>query len=485
MSVNYKKGGSIMKPRPNIGDVLSGTAKRRMKLGLNVRTKLLGGYVIVVVFVIVIFVIASNGLHAVGNSGRAGIEETKYLNQVLNMRTLVAEEWQLYTDYSLNHNAASLEKAREKGQEIIFQSEELRAYITAAYSVETADALDRFLTTHQQFVNNNEAAVVTSGGGSWVNGSNRAKIIASSELLYSAMADLESGIDNTVMAALADVDSTQDSAVVATAALAGLALLVAAGLGLFLSQRISSGVTSISKAMKLVATGDLTAEVKAASSDELGEMGITYKKMVNDLSGVIDNVRHSATRLASASRQLACAAEQAGGATKKAAVVSQGICIAAEEKSGSVGESRYPLRQLCRSRHEVTTDDRGRHEEVEEATSVIDYMSSATQQLTDRAQGVASGTVRTAATVKNGMDRLDKTINSLRKITFAMDDVAETMCLRCTSIQLSLLRFCRLLIKLRNRPAWLPGKLTVKKIMQEKTTEVLLSLPVRQNSSQS
>ena len=147
--MNNRKEGSIMKPRPNIGDVLAGTAKRRMKLGLNVRTKLLGGYIVVVLFVIVIFVIASIGLHAVGDSGHAAIEETGYLNQVLDMKTLVAEEWQLYTDYSLNHNEASLEKAREKGQEIFLQSEELRGYIAASHSLDTADALDRFITAHQ------------------------------------------------------------------------------------------------------------------------------------------------------------------------------------------------------------------------------------------------------------------------------------------------------------------------------------------------
>jgi len=245
--------------------------------------------------------------------------------------------------------------------------------------------------------------------------------------MYSAMADLESGIDNAIVSALADVDSTQNSAVIVTAALAGLALLVAAGLGLFLSQRISSGVTSISKAMKQVATGDLTAEVKAASSDEFGEMGITYRKMVTDLSGVIDNVRHSATRLAAASRQLACAAEQADITTKKVAVVSKSASVATVERPGGTGDNDYSLKRLYKNRGGVATDSRELLEEVEEVTSVIDYMSSTTQQLTDRAQGIASGTVRTAAMVKNGMDRMGKTIDRLRKITFAMDDVAESV----------------------------------------------------------
>ncbi len=422
-----RKEGSKMKPRPNIGDVLSGTAKRRMKLGLNVRTKLLGGYIVGVVFVIVIFVVASTGLHAVGNSGHVAIAEMEYLNKVLYIRTLVAEEWQLYTDYSLNHDAASLEKAREKGQAIMFQSEEFSESVSAANSAGIVEALDRFFAAHQQFVNDNEAAIVASGGGNWVSGGYHARIVASSELLYSALADVEIGVGSEVMSALADVDSTQNSAVVVTAALAGLALLVAAGLGLFLSQRISNGVTSINKAMKQVATGDLTAEVKAGSSDELGEMGITYKKMVTDLSGVIDNVRHSATRLASASRQLACAAEQAGMATKRTAVVSQNVSVAAIEKYGSVGDSGYPVKQLYQSRDQAVTDDRRGFEEVEGTTSVIDYLSNTTQQLTDRAQSVASGTVRTAAVVKNGMDRLDNTVHSLRKIAFAMDDVAEAV----------------------------------------------------------
>ncbi len=390
---------------------MSDTTKRSIKVRLNVRTKLLSGYVIMVALLVAVFIIATNGLHTMGDSGRTVIEETKYLGRVTEMSTLVAKEWQLYTDYSVTGNTELLGEARAVGQEITTGAEELRHHFDTIKSFEVGGAIDRFITAHQQFVNDSERAVIYLVYDLQQDSSQMMAVLASSALLSTTMNDLESILDQTVEAAIVQADSTRRSAVILTAVLAAVSLLVAAGLGLFLSQRISSNVTSINKAMKQASIGDLTAEVSTVSSDELGEMGLTYRKMVKDLSGLIDNVRQTASRLASASSQLARAAEQAGTARAHKADNDHQLANGADVITGSI----------------VTVGYNEKDGTAVDAATIVSHIYNATQLVSDKAQKAASGAVRTAIVAKNGMDNVEKSIKGLTKVTFAMDDVADAV----------------------------------------------------------
>ena len=217
-------------------------------------------------------------------------------------------------------------------------------------------------------------------------------------------------------------DATHTTVVI-TAILAAAALMVVAGLGLYLAQRISSSVNNINEAMKKVADGDLTTEMDFRSLDEFGEMSLTYTKMVGDLRGLIDNVRYLSDNLDSTSRQLACAARQAGAMIKSVSDVDNPGFIGSAEKLKNLYKDVDGLDNLHSDIELLTCCDIKDSKMTGEATTLIGQMSNASRKVSDKAQCAASGAVRTVAIAKNGMNNVEKTIRGMKKYTFATDNV--------------------------------------------------------------
>ena len=98
---------------------------------LNIRTKLIGGFLIVVALLLAVFGVAYNGLSTMGTAADTILDETEHTDHVMEIKALVNLEWQLYTDYSLTHNQEALGEARAIGQEIAAESADLRDLMTA------------------------------------------------------------------------------------------------------------------------------------------------------------------------------------------------------------------------------------------------------------------------------------------------------------------------------------------------------------------
>ena len=126
---------------------------------LSVRTKLIGGYIVMVLLLIALFFVASNGLRAIGNSAHAAVEETKYLKQVVELKALVAEEGEFYSNYLLTHNEDALKNARAVGQEVNSIIMGIHPHFSDVHDTEAIYALNLFLTSHDQFIDNKESMV--------------------------------------------------------------------------------------------------------------------------------------------------------------------------------------------------------------------------------------------------------------------------------------------------------------------------------------
>jgi methyl-accepting chemotaxis protein len=110
----------------------------------------------------------------------------------------------------------------------------------------------------------------------------------------------------------------------ATIGLFVLGVIVALGLGLWLSRNIGLGLRRTAATAGLIAEGDLTQTVPITSSDEVGDLGNAFNRMVRGLRGITTDIRDGSQQLAAATSEiLASVTQQSASMVEQATAVSQ------------------------------------------------------------------------------------------------------------------------------------------------------------------
>ncbi len=105
--------------------------------------------------------------------------------------------------------------------------------------------------------------------------------------VITAMADEELQLLDVRAGATASTANTvKMSILVGTAT----AFVLLGGIAFYLSRSISNGVTTVGQALSRIAQGDVTAEVDNDSSDEIGDMARSYREMRGYIQDVSNNV---------------------------------------------------------------------------------------------------------------------------------------------------------------------------------------------------
>lgn len=218
-----------------------------------------------------------------------------------------------------------------------------------------------------------------------------------------------------------------------------------------------------------VATGNLVAEIKVESSDEIGKMAATVNGMTANLRGMVKDIIDTSSRVASASAQISSATEElaAGSEIQKASIDKTSSTI--EEMSGSIGETAANTSKLSVTAEEASSstleiaasiDEVAKISEelsytVEEVSSSISEMAASVKEIAGHASHLSTYTTDTAAAVSQinasikevennlnisanlseatasdaeaGMEAVKKTIDGMKMIKETVDDAAEVI----------------------------------------------------------
>jgi len=118
----------------------------------------------------------------------------------------------------------------------------------------------------------------------------------------------------------------------------GLAVLIAIGISIFVMRSITQPLAVAMATLESVADGDLTTNVEAHSTDEVGQMLLSMKKMVESLSKTVLEISSAAGNVASGSEEMSSTSQQLSeGASEQAA--------AAEESTSSMEEMTASIQQ--------------------------------------------------------------------------------------------------------------------------------------------
>jgi len=178
-------------------------------------------------------------------------------------------------------------------------------------------------------------------------------------------------------------EQTYESVRNLTLALLMLALLVAAGIAVWLARAIGRGVKVTAQTAELIAAGDLTQTVSVRSRDEVGALGEAFNRMVSGLRELTGEIREGAQSLSAATSEIvASVAQQGASTTEQAAAVSQ-------------------------------------------TTATVDEVRATAQQSSEKAQAVAAMAQRATDIAAAGMDTVETSMAGMRNLRGRVESIAE------------------------------------------------------------
>ncbi|MGO4887280.1 methyl-accepting chemotaxis protein [Anaerobacillus sp. MEB173] len=127
----------------------------------------------------------------------------------------------------------------------------------------------------------------------------------------------------------------------------GIGIVLAITIGLVISRIIVTPVNAIKEQANRVAEGDLTiSEMPVKSKDELGELTVSFNKMIKGLQSIVHTVRTSTDDLAAASQEMAASSQEVTAGIDEMATNTQQVAEEAEVGNLKTVETSKVLLEL-------------------------------------------------------------------------------------------------------------------------------------------
>lgn len=231
-----------------------------------------------------------------------------------------------------------------------------------------------------------------------------------------------------------------------------IGVIMAIGLGIFLSRKMTTLLQHVTHVAKIIANGDLetlVAEMNALaqgdltrslsisaqtldvnSKDEIGQLagafnamigrlqeaGNAFGRMTTNLRNLVGEVTESANSLGAASAQLAAAANQAGQATSQISTTIQQVAKGTAQQSESVSRTASSVEQMSRAIDGVAHGAQDQTQAVTKAAQVTSQIANAIQQVSINAEAGAKGSEKAAEVAQGGAQTVSATLKGMETI---------------------------------------------------------------------
>ncbi|MBS4024306.1 MAG: methyl-accepting chemotaxis protein [Clostridia bacterium] len=182
----------------------------------------------------------------------------------------------------------------------------------------------------------------------------------------------------------------------------GIAMLMAIILGILLANIITNPLARLLEVVEQVAAGDLRQSVNIKSNDEVGKLGRAISKMVDDLKKLIADVQESSEQVAASAEELMASAEETAATSEQVAFSIQKIATGANHQQDSVGSTGKTVEGMIASLHLVVDNV----QVVKDASNVATEISNNGALAIDKAitqMQILSANVNESAEVISGL----------------------------------------------------------------------------------
>jgi methyl-accepting chemotaxis protein len=185
-------------------------------------------------------------------------------------------------------------------------------------------------------------------------------------------------VDVGAKATATAVNNAETAYKVAIVGTVAVMLAALAGLWVFMRRTVLSPVHDAMRFAERIEQGDLTAEIRSESSDEIGQLVTSLSRMKDSLGAVVAQVRSSAEAVATASAQVAAGTTDLSQRTEEQASSLEETAASMEELSSTVRQNADNAKQADElARNASKRAEQGGAEVVRVVTTMSDISDSA------------------------------------------------------------------------------------------------------------
>ncbi len=390
---------------------------------LNIRGKLVLGFIGVLLLMLGVFGAGYYGLHEIGNQTDKVADGELERALWLKWNTAISQGLADYEFYFLSKDEAWLTEAKSRfaeagtfQQQLISMADEgkmSQVILATSQITSVKSSLDSIATMVQNGnADQKIVAIAVSNIGQTANG------------LMKQISDGVAQSDANTQALLDETSDIENFVTMIMVAIAALAVIIVIILAIFIPSNISRGIRVVSRALKRMAGDDLTDVITVKSRDEIGEMVTSYNEMRDHISSLVAKLKQSATDLSSASEKLALAAQQSSDSTAQVSTSSQQMARGAEEQSSNAQETSKSILELT---HIIGKLSKGADEQaagVQKAVTSISDVANTISEVAANANEASEGAKKATASAKAGAENAGLTVDGMEKIKASTAEVA-------------------------------------------------------------
>lgn len=162
--------------------------------------------------------------------------------------------------------------------------------------------------------------------------------------IRSSIQDLVQKEKHNATVAYADAIAHTNETMLWISGLSVLALLVAIGLAFLMTAALTQPVEQLRKSLSSLANGDLTHKIEITNRDELGELGSTFNHTLSSLASLVKNLYEQSQKVSNATAELRYQANsQVSGSVQQAAAIAEATQAIEELKRTAVEITQQAL----------------------------------------------------------------------------------------------------------------------------------------------
>lgn len=357
-----------------------------MKIG--VRTKVFGGYVVVLLLTILV---AFSGYYQSKKNSELlyDLVDNQFANTIAIHQYLFEFSQQVVyaRGYVIYRDQANLEKHHQLAAE---NSKTIQNLIENGHSEDKVlyEEIQKYNLQYADLIENRLVQLLQNGQ------EEEALVLMTNEIapvVGNGMAAAEKAIAHhrqKIDAAALSAHQTSDAAERFILILGIAVVLLGLTFAYVLTRMITKPIQLLITGAAAISAGDLTEKVKVANKDELGELAAAFNKMSQDLRSLVGKVSSTASNLGATSEELLASSEQTAAASQEVAHTISDLATRVTDQAQSVVE----------------------------ATNVISQMAETTQQVALNAQSVSQSSAKASEAANTGRSQAEAAVARIEHI---------------------------------------------------------------------
>ncbi|MFB3817199.1 MAG: methyl-accepting chemotaxis protein [Candidatus Methylomirabilales bacterium] len=161
-------------------------------------------------------------------------------------------------------------------------------------------------------------------------------------------------------------------------------------LAFVVSKRLTTDIRSLADTARTVAAGNLSRDVPAGASDEIGELAASFNQMVGSLREIVGEVKAASGAVTTSALALSASAEEMNSSTEEIAGTVEQIAKGAEHQASLVEQTSKVMRDMASAITEIASRAKAAAEAAAEAGYTAQTGGKSAGEAMEKMRGVFS-----------------------------------------------------------------------------------------------